>query len=94
MSRAARRLWKGLTPLWGRQIPYTMMKFGVPLICISALINHVIEALTCLQCLCMSGLPVHLEAVCPCEAALCCWYSWIHAGIYEHAAACKACAAC
>ena len=21
-------LWKGLTPLWGRQIPYTMMKFG------------------------------------------------------------------
>ncbi len=22
------RLWKGLTPLWGRQIPYTMMKFG------------------------------------------------------------------
>lgn len=22
------RLWKGLVPLWGRQIPYTMMKFG------------------------------------------------------------------
>ena len=22
------RLYKGLTPLWGRQIPYTMMKFG------------------------------------------------------------------
>lgn len=22
------RLFKGLTPLWGRQIPYTMMKFG------------------------------------------------------------------
>lgn len=22
------RLWKGITPLWGRQIPYTMMKFG------------------------------------------------------------------
>ena len=21
-------LFKGLTPLWGRQIPYTMMKFG------------------------------------------------------------------
>lgn len=21
-------LYKGLTPLWGRQIPYTMMKFG------------------------------------------------------------------
>ena len=21
-------LWKGITPLWGRQIPYTMMKFG------------------------------------------------------------------
>ena len=26
--RCSRRLWKGLTPLWGRQIPYTMMKFG------------------------------------------------------------------
>lgn len=25
-----RRLYKGLTPLWGRQIPYTMMKFGEP----------------------------------------------------------------
>lgn len=23
-------LFKGLTPLWGRQIPYTMMKFGEP----------------------------------------------------------------
>ena len=23
-----RRLWKGVAPLWGRQIPYTMMKFG------------------------------------------------------------------
>lgn len=23
------RLWKGITPLWGRQIPYTMMKFGM-----------------------------------------------------------------
>lgn len=23
------RLFKGLTPLWGRQIPYTMMKFGM-----------------------------------------------------------------
>lgn len=22
------RLWKGIVPLWGRQIPYTMMKFG------------------------------------------------------------------
>ena len=22
------RLWKGLVPLWARQIPYTMMKFG------------------------------------------------------------------
>jgi hypothetical protein len=22
------RLFKGITPLWGRQIPYTMMKFG------------------------------------------------------------------
>lgn len=22
------RLYKGITPLWGRQIPYTMMKFG------------------------------------------------------------------
>lgn len=21
-------LWKGVVPLWGRQIPYTMMKFG------------------------------------------------------------------
>ena len=26
----ARRLFKGITPLWGRQIPYTMMKFGAP----------------------------------------------------------------
>ena len=25
---AARRLWKGVVPLWGRQIPYTMMKFA------------------------------------------------------------------
>jgi hypothetical protein len=24
------RLFKGITPLWGRQIPYTMMKFGEP----------------------------------------------------------------
>ncbi len=24
------RLFKGITPLWGRQIPYTMMKFGTP----------------------------------------------------------------
>ena len=24
----ARSLYKGITPLWGRQIPYTMMKFG------------------------------------------------------------------
>ncbi len=24
----AYRLFKGVTPLWGRQIPYTMMKFG------------------------------------------------------------------
>jgi hypothetical protein len=23
-----RRLFKSLVPLWGRQIPYTMMKFG------------------------------------------------------------------
>lgn len=22
------RLYKGIQPLWGRQIPYTMMKFG------------------------------------------------------------------
>ena len=26
------RLWKGITPLWGRQIPYTMMKFGESLL--------------------------------------------------------------
>lgn len=30
-----RRLFKGLTPLWGRQIPYTMMKFGEPSWCIT-----------------------------------------------------------
>ena len=31
LSGGACRLWKGLVPLWGRQIPYTMMKFGKPL---------------------------------------------------------------
>lgn len=33
------RLWKGLTPLWGRQIPYTMMKFGK-----HGFLTHVAEA--------------------------------------------------
>lgn len=28
-----RRLFKGITPLWGRQIPYTMMKFGAARVC-------------------------------------------------------------
>lgn len=30
MPQPLYRLWKGLVPLWGRQIPYTMMKFGEP----------------------------------------------------------------
>lgn len=35
-------LFKGLTPLWGRQIPYTMMKFGAFENTVVALYKHVI----------------------------------------------------
>ena len=28
LAPPARSLFKGVSPLWGRQIPYTMMKFG------------------------------------------------------------------
>jgi solute carrier family 25 phosphate transporter 3 len=35
-------LFKGLTPLWGRQIPYTMMKFGAFENVVQALYKHVV----------------------------------------------------
>lgn len=35
-------LFKGLTPLWGRQIPYTMMKFGAFENTVQALYKHVV----------------------------------------------------
>eukprot|EP00891_Asterochloris_glomerata_P001677 jgi/Astpho2/1677/Aster-04108 len=35
-------LWKGLTPLWGRQIPYTMMKFACFENCVVALYKYVV----------------------------------------------------
>lgn len=36
------RLFKGLTPLWGRQIPYTMMKFGEHLCALSLSSLHLL----------------------------------------------------
>ena len=36
------RLWKGLVPLWGRQIPYTMMKFSCFERTVELLYKHVV----------------------------------------------------
>ena len=38
-------LFKGLVPLWGRQVPYTMMKFGK----LSALAPFICFTLLCLN---------------------------------------------
>ena len=46
------RLYKGITPLWGRQIPYTMMKFGE----FSLWSWSIGSSCACLQMSCMLGI--------------------------------------